>query len=420
MKLTRLKLLALAFFLLAGSMAFIRSSHAQKSQAVTAPTHAGIGNRDSIFKAEPATLNLLSPRNLAQQQGEKTVEQTRKNIQVLKGLPDSQLFTVMNFIRTSLGVSCAYCHVNSGGDKWEWEKDDKPTKVTARKMMQMQFAINQGNKDIFGTTGGVTCYTCHRGQTKPAIMPGLPQAPPAGGPAGEARPETAPLPTVDQVLDKYVQALGGEAGFKKLNTRVMKGAQITSDGTSIPMETYQTAPNKLVTILTTPKQGVLMSGYNGTVAWSKNARGQRELSGAQLALMKRASDFYGDIKPRETFPNLTVVGREKIGDREAIVLTSKVSDTRTEKLYFDTQSGLLLRILAITQTMLAPIPEQTDFEDYRDVDGIRLPFIIRQSFVDPWVGWTRKYTEIKHNVAVDDAKFNPPPAPAPSPTASPK
>ena len=85
------------------------------------------------------------------------------------------------------------------------------------------------------------------------------------------------------------------------------------------------------------------------------------------------------------------------------------TDTRTEKLYFDTQTGLLLRILSITQTLLAPIPEQMDFEDYRDVDGIKLPFTIRQSFVDPWVGWTRKYTEIKHNVPVDDAKFNPPP-----------
>jgi hypothetical protein len=374
MKLTRLKLLALAFFLLAGGTALITRSYAQ------------------------------------QPQGDKPVEQTRKNIQVLKGLPDSQLFTVMNFIRTSLGVSCAYCHVNSGGDKWEWEKDDKPTKVIARQMMRMQFALNQGNKDIFGTTGGVTCYTCHRGQTKPAIMPTLPQAPPAGGAAGEAKVETAPLPTVDQVLDKYVQGLGGEAAFKKLNTRVMKGAQITFDGTSIPLETYQTAPNKLVTILTTPRQGVMMSGYNGTIAWSKNARGQRELGGAQLALMKRASDFYGDIKPKEVFPNLTVTGREKIGDHETIVLTSKVSDARTEKLYFDTQTGLLLRILAITQTLLAPIPEQTDFEDYREVDGIRLPFTIRQSFVDPWVGWTRKFTEIKHNVAVDDAKFNMPPA----------
>ncbi len=381
MKHTTLKLSALALFLTAWGTVFVTSGLAQRPQ------------------------------------GEKPVEQTRKNIQVLKGLPDSQLFAVMNFIRTSLGVSCAYCHVNSGGDKWEWEKDDKPTKVTARKMMQMQFALNQGNKDIFGTTGGVTCFTCHRGQTKPQVMPTLPQPPPEGGAAGEAKPETGPpLPTVDQVLDKYVQAIGGEAAFRKLNTRVMKGSHVTYDGTTFPVETYQAAPDKFVTIVT-PKQGVVMNGYNGTVGWSKNPRGQRELSGAQLETMKRAANFYSDIRPRETFPNLTVGWREKVGDREAVVLISKVSDTHTERLYFDAQTGLLLRILTVSQTLLAPIPEQTDFEDYREVDGVKLPFTIRQSFVDPWIGWTRKYSEIKHNVAVEDTKFNPPPAP---PATAPK
>ncbi|HEY0380153.1 MAG TPA: c-type cytochrome [Pyrinomonadaceae bacterium] len=375
MKQTTLKFSAVALFLAACGTVFVRSSLAQKPQA------------------------------------DKPVEQTRKNIQVLKGLPDSQLFTVMNFIRTSLGVNCAYCHVNSGGDKWEWEKDDKPTKVIARKMMQMQFALNQGNKDIFGATGGVTCFTCHRGQTRPQVMPTLPQPAPEGGAAGEAKPEpTAPLPTVDQVLDKYVQAIGGDAAFRKLNTRVMKGTHVTFDGTSIPLETYQAAPDKLVSMLTT-KAGPIGSGYNGKVGWSRNQRGIREMSGAQLEMMRRASDFYADVKPRETFPNLTAVGREKLGDRETIVLASKVSDTRTEKLYFDAQTGLLLRILAITQTLLAPIPEQTDFEDYREVDGVRLPFTIRQSFVDPWVGWTRKYTEVKHNVAVDATKFDPPSLP---------
>ncbi len=379
MKQTTLKLFALVLFLAACGTAFVESGHAQ---------------------------------------GDKPVEQTRKNIQVLKGLPDSQLFAVMNFIRTSLGVSCAYCHVNSGGDKWEWEKDDKPTKVTARKMMRMQFALNQGNKDIFGTTGGVTCFTCHRGQTRPQVMPTLPQPAPEGGAAGEPKPEpTAPLPTADQVLDKYVQAVGGEAAFRKLNTRVMKGSHVTYDGTSFPVETYQAAPDKIVTVMT-PRQGVVvMSGYNGAVGWSKNPRGQRELTGTQLELMKRAADFYADVRPRETFPNLTVAGREKIGDREMVVLVSKVSDARTERLYFDAQTGLLTRILAVNHTLLAPIPEQMDFEDYREVDGVKLPFTIRQSFVDPWVGWTRKYTEIKHNVTVEDAKFNPPPAP---PATAPK
>jgi len=373
MKNRTLKLSTLALFVLAVVMAFINSGLAQ------------------------------------QQQGDKPVEQTHKNIQALKGLPDSQLIPVMQFMGASLGVNCAFCHVNTGG-KWEFEKDDKPMKITARKMIQMQFEINKGNKDIFGATGAVSCYTCHRGQTEPQVMPMLPVA----LPAGEAK-AAEPLPTVDQVLDKYMQAMGGRAAIEKLKSRVMKGSQVTADGTTIPVETYQAAPDKVVSILTTPKQGVMMSGYNGHVAWVKNQRGQRELSGAQLAQMKRSADFYSDLKFKEIFPGLEVVDREKVGDRDAYVLASQASPTRIEKLYFDTQTGLLLRIVSITQTMLAPIPEQTDFEDYRDVDGIKLPFTIRQSGVDARNGWTRKYTEIKQNVPVDDAKFNPPPAPAASP-----
>jgi hypothetical protein len=106
----------------------------------------------------------ISPRSLKarSQQQDRPVEQTRKNIQVLKGLPDSQLFSVMNFMRGSLGVSCAYCHVhNEGGDKWEWEKDDKPAKRAARRMMQMVIDINKTN---FNGAQPVTCYTCHRGE----------------------------------------------------------------------------------------------------------------------------------------------------------------------------------------------------------------------------------------------------------------
>ena len=132
--------------------------------------------------------------------------------------------------------------------------------------------------------------------------------------------------------------------------------------------------------------------------------------------MKHGADFYGDIKLKELYPNLEVVDHEKVGERDAIVLASQPSPNVIAKLYFDAQTGLLLRILTITQTVIAPIPEQLDFDDYRDVNGVKLPFTIRQSSVDDRNVWTRKYTEIKHNVPVDETKFNmpsPPPA-APS------
>lgn len=378
MKQITLKLSVLSLFILAGGLIFIRGGHAQ-------------------------------------QQGDKPAEQQFKNIQVLKGMPSSQLGVVMDFISSSLGVRCDFCHVPQAFDK-----DDKPAKLTARKMMLMQFAINKDNKDIFGATGGVTCYTCHRGQSNPQVMPMLPISM-AGGEAGPSKPAET-LPTVDEVLNKYMQAVGGEAAYRKIHSRFLKGTQVTMEGAEIPVETYEVAPDKLVTIMTTQRQGVMMNGYNGKVGWQKGPRGQREMMGAQLAAMKRSADFYGDIKLKEMYPGLEVVDREKVGDRDAIVLASQASPTRIEKLYFDAQTGLLIRFQSITQTPLGPVPDQFDFEDYRDVDGIKLPFTMRHSPVEAREGWTRKYTEIKQNVSIDETKFNPPPAapPAAAPTSTPK
>src|SRR5882762_5580129 len=150
--------------------------------------------------------------------GEKTVEQTRKNIQVLKGLPDSQLFLVMNFVAASLGVQCNFCHVQQGKDpktgftKWGWESDDKPEKQTARRMMQMVLSIKANDKVDF-RENPVTCYTCHRGQMQPVGLPPMPLARSGHEPGpNDATPTVRPAsPSVDQIFAKYVEAVGGSA-----------------------------------------------------------------------------------------------------------------------------------------------------------------------------------------------------------------
>jgi Photosynthetic reaction centre cytochrome C subunit len=333
---------------------------------------------------------------------EKTVEQTHKNIQLLKGMPDSQLFAAMNFIRASLGVNCAYCHVYNGEDKWEFEKDDKPTKITARKHIQMTMDLNKAS---FGGNTVITCNTCHQGQTKPNAFPVLPQTPPEGG-AGGAIPVVT-LPPVEQILDKYVEAAGGRAAIEKLKTRHMKGIQVSWDNKVFPLEIYQIAPDKSLTLTTLPR-GIGAQGFNGTVGWVKNPRGQRELSGAELDEIKRGAEFYETLRLKDLYPNMKVVGKEKIGGREAFVVESVLNPNRTDRLFFDTQTGLLVRTLKLTQTLIGRIPEQIDFEDYREVDGVKMPFSIKLSFVDPWIGWTRKFTEIKHNVTVDAKLFDMP------------
>ena len=102
---------------------------------------------------------------------EKTLGETGKNIQVLKSLPESQLGTVMQYIATSMGRRCDFCHVNKGGNNWAWELDDKAEKQMGRTMMKMVLAIN---KDNFRGNTQVGCYTCHRGRNQPNSIPAFP------------------------------------------------------------------------------------------------------------------------------------------------------------------------------------------------------------------------------------------------------
>ena len=341
---------------------------------------------------------------------EKTVEQTKKNIQVLTGLPDSQLVPVMNYMGSSLGVKCTYCHVNKDG-KWDFVTDEKPEKNSAREMIKMVLAVN---KDTFRGNTEVSCYTCHRGRTNPASVPSLPIPEVTSRPAAaEAKPgETRPaLPTADQILAKYTEALGGIAVIDKLKTRSMKGEWLTSNGLTWGYEVYQSGPDKIYVVLNTPKQGVFERGFDGSVGWEKSNRGVRAVEGQELAVMRRYPDLFKDLKLKEQFSRLMFGGQDKINDREVYVLRGVTTDNRRERLYFDAQTGLLVRRVTNTPTMIGLIPEQIDFEDYRSVDGLMVPFTIRISSVDPNISSTRKFTEVKLNVPVDDTKFNKPPAP---------
>jgi photosynthetic reaction center cytochrome c subunit len=346
---------------------------------------------------------------------EKTVEQVQKNIQVLTGLPQSQLVPVMNYMGSSLGVKCTFCHVKDG-DKWDFVSDAKPEKGTAREMIKMVQGINKGN---FKGNPAIGCFTCHRGSEHPARVPQLPIAAPTPfAESAEAAPAEA-RPTADQILAKYTEALGGSAVIEKLKTRSMKGTWLTSDGITIGYEVYQTAPDKLFSILNTPKQGVFERGFDGKTAWEKSSRGVRELEGTQLFYFRRYPGLFRDIKLQGQFTRISYGGKEKIDGKDVHVLRGVGVDGKGERLYFDAQTGLLVRRVTSTTTVVGLIPEQVDYEDYREVDGMKVPFTIRITSIDSFWSSTRKFTEIKLNVPVDETKFNKPPAPPPAASPSP-
>lgn len=328
-----------------------------------------------------------------------TVEQVYKNIQVLTGLPASELDGAMFFMSAALGVGCTHCHTNP------WESDAKSAKLAARKMILMVRAVNKEN---FSGNPAITCYTCHRGQhnTEPVPPIDLAAIPAPDVTANAAKP--SPLPSTDEVIGRYVLAIGGEAAIEKLKTRVSRGAENTTNRMTppltTPIEIYQTAENKLLIIRNNPG-GAASQAFDGTLGWTKDAGGQRAMSGKELAEAKRDADFFRYLKVRQSYPQMRVLGKENVRGVEAYVVGATSREDSREKLYFDARTGLLMRKYVAFKTAFGTIPEVTDFDDYRVVNGVTLPFTITWS--RPPFSSTTKFTEILLNVTVDDSRFKP-------------
>ena len=342
---------------------------------------------------------------------EKPIEQSAKNIQVLKGMPESQLMPTMHLMRTALGVRCEFCHVAENGKYW---MDDKPAKQTARRMIQMVFDINKAN---FGGDPVVTCNTCHRGSTRPVGVPAIGQAAfdnPTRSQPADNTPVADKLPTVEEILNRYAEAAGGKHALEVLQTRVteasvMRPKLVNPSGKPFTLEIYQKAPNKLLWVVTNPDGSVMSQGYNGKVGWIKTPNVQRELTPSELPQVQAQANFSPQLNLKDQFPKLTVVDKQKIGDRDVYLLQGVNVNGNPEKLYFDTETGLLVRRVFYNKTWLGLDPVQTDYLDYKEVDGVKLPFTIETSYLDnSHLNTTRKYSQIKHNVPVDDAKFDPP------------
>jgi hypothetical protein len=383
----------------------------------------------TVLKLTAVTLSaiavfVISNRNTQAELGaapvapqDKPVEQVRKNIKVLTGLPDSQLIPVMNFMAASLGRRCNFCHVTDKG-RDGYALDDKPEKNTAREMIKMTLNLR---KQSFHGADEITCFTCHRGREHPVNVPALPLPTPLPRPSASPAatgaaptqpsgpPSPPPTPTADEIYSKYIAAIGGQANVDKIKSRIAKGSVAQPNG-SVTFDISQAAPDKFHITATTPT-GAFQRGFNGSVGWEKGPQGVRALAPAEVAQLQNSIGLLRHIRLKEQYTSMRSRGTQLIGDRPTYVVIGTTADNRQERLFFDTSTGLLLRRISYMATLLGLIPEQIDFEDYRDVDGVKLPFIVRVSSIE--VGnpvSTRTFSEMKLNVAVDDAKFNMPAA----------
>lgn len=239
-----------------------------------------------------------------------------------------------------------------------------------------------------------------RGQT-PAAKPTKPAAPPAAATA---------TPTIDQILNRYVEAEGGRAAWQKLTSRESTGTiEVPSMSLSGTVEIHEKAPDRMLGVVTI-NGASFRQGFDGTVGWTDEPQnGLREVSGAELAETRRDADFFHPMDLRKLYSKLTVTGKEKIGERDAYVVEGALPEGgEPDRMYFDAQTGLTLRTISQHHGPDGVTEYQEDFEDYREVDGVKLPFTIHQKNGDTAI--TITISEVHHNVDVDDSLFAKPAA----------
>lgn len=335
----------------------------------------------------------------------KTAEQAYKNIKVLKTIPADQLIPSMQFVAASLGVECDFCHVAGA-----FEKDDKKPKQTARKMMEMMFAINANN---FENKREVTCNTCHRGHTKPIAVPEIPEigsaeplAPAHSAEASNEKNATEFRVPVEPILEKYVTALGGSAAIQKIKTRVEKGSADIG-GKQFPIDVYAEAPDKRVSVMHLPN-GESVTAFNGSVGWlSVPGRPTHWMSSPDAEGAHLDAEFYLPLRIKQIFSEVKVGGQEKIEGKDTTLVLGIREGKPPVKFYFDTASGLLVRVLRYADTALGLNPTQIDYADYRDADGVKIPY--RWTIARPSGRFTIQVEQVQQNAAIDASRFTAPP-----------
>ena len=323
-----------------------------------------------------------------------TAEQAYKNITALKGTPADQLVPTMQFMSASLGVECSFCHVQGKPDA-----DDKAEKKTARAMIEMTMSINKAS---FGGRTQVSCYSCHNGHERPTAVPPVLDSDAMPPRVMPVRPPQGPAVTPDEILAKYLAAAGGAEALAKVHSRVMKG-NILAGGNDSPIELYTKAPNKRISISKMGNSDSI-TAFDGTAGWmGSTGRPSRDMSPAESAAAGLDAEFALPLRLKEIYPQLRRGRPETINGADCEVLNGAAAGKPAIRLYFDKQSGLLTRMVRFADTPVGRNPTQIDYADYRDADGVKIPY--RWTLSRPNGRFTIQIKEVRSNVAIDEAKF---------------
>ncbi|HEV3329348.1 MAG TPA: c-type cytochrome [Bryobacteraceae bacterium] len=341
-------------------------------------------------------------------------EEAFKNVKVLKGIPVSQFMATMGFFSASLGENCTHCHVEESGGNWAKYADDNANKETARRMIGMMAAIN---KSYFGGRRVLTCYSCHRGLDRPKVIPNLVElyGPPLPQEADEITEQAPKQPSADQVLDKFIQALGGAQKLAGLTSFVAKGtSQAYGETDKYPAELFAKAPGQRTLIVHTPN-GDSTTTYDGRNGWTAAPPTDRPvpllaLSGDDLDGAKLDAELCFPTRLKQVLTEWRVGPPDKIDNRAVVVVQGRSATRSPVRLFFDKESGLLVRLVRYTDSPVGLNPTQIDYADYREVAGVKMPFRWTVTWLDGRS--SIELTEVQPNVPLDAAKFARPAAPA--------
>jgi len=347
------------------------------------------------------------PRPTAAAQKQVMVEDVFKNVTRLKGISASEFWDTMGFIAAATGFNCVGCHVNESLASTEKFAEDTPRKRRARQMIDMTNTINMTQ---FGGARVVTCNTCHNGQNRPVGIPSLvtQYSLPVEDPKTVEPVPGSNGPSATEILNKYVEALGGAQRVTALTSLVAKGTYAGFDtyNAPVPYEMYAKAPNQRTVIVHT-QNGDSTTTLNGQIGWVAAVdkpvplmpMTPSEIDGAALDnnLLLAASISGALTQVRTGFPVTSV------GDDDANVVQGTGAGRTLTKLFFDTKTGLLLRSVRFINTAIGTVPVQTDYAEWKEVAGVKVPTKMT-------VTWTSgqgmiALTDVQGNVAIDAARF---------------
>jgi len=335
-------------------------------------------------------LVVLKTHSVSAQSKPETAGEKFKNITVLNDMPADQLGKVMNIFSASLGKNCSFCHVED-----KFDLDEKKEKATAREMIKMTVELN---KEHFRGRPEISCNTCHGGKERPQSLPGLAPV------AAEARPkQPESRPTADQIIDKYLKALGGTAKLARVTSRYVKAQRIEPDGKSVEPEEIWFKTGKY-RALTAYGKYMVREEFDGSAARKYGNTDEITLKRDEAEQIRREAELFSPATIRAIYPRIEFRSVEKIDGREVNMVFATTAGGVRERLAFDAKTGLLVRRSASTPTIFGNFVYQVDYLDYKNFGGVRIPTTIQYAM--PNIRWTRKVTSVETNVPIGDAIFS--------------